>query len=178
MRTDEDLASPRSYPPSSEHLLWMQSNHLSQIRPTSQTQWIGPLQIKVGRYIKREYHPILLPSESLLPFHFFFFIPNAYWSVQSKSFTKWSALKLSSWVNTESDKQVIIAVNVFAFFPPSPCTWMENIIRTILKGYSTQKWKFCHHLLTLQVVANLYDFLIYAEHKGRYFDEQLNHWLP
>jgi len=41
-----------------------------------------------------------------------------------------------------------------------------------LKGYSTQKWKFCHHLI---------QFLSSAEHKGRYFKEQLklcwHHWL-
>jgi len=39
-----------------------------------------------------------------------------------------------------------------------------------LKGYVTQKWKFCHHLLTL---ANLYEFLSSAEEAFSIFSKQL-----
>jgi len=39
---------------------------------------------------------------------------------------------------------------------------------SLLKGYSTQNWFTCP-----QVVANLFEFLSSAEHKGRYFEERL-----
>jgi len=39
---------------------------------------------------------------------------------------------------------------------------------SLLKGYSTQNW-----FTRPQVVANLFEFLSSAEHKGRYFEERL-----
>jgi len=52
------------------------------------------------------------------------------------------------------------------FFQLNAIRVMLNNILALLKGYSTQKWKFCHHLLTLK-------FLSSAEHKVRYLEERL-----
>jgi len=42
-----------------------------------------------------------------------------------------------------------------------------------LKGYSNPKMKILSSFTHPQVVANLYEFLFSAEHKGRYFEEQI-----
>jgi len=45
-----------------------------------------------------------------------------------------------------------------------------------LKGSSTQKMKMLSSFNHPQVVANLFEFLSSAEHKGRYLEERLEFW--
>jgi len=47
-----------------------------------------------------------------------------------------------------------------------------KVITDLLKGYSTQKRKFGHNLLTLKLLQTCMSFLSSAEHKGGYFEER------
>ncbi len=53
----------------------------------------------------------------------------------------------------------------------TPCTLVLKCWHVTLKWKFPQKWKLS--LTWPQVIPNLYEFLCYAEHKGRYFEESL-----
>jgi len=67
-----------------------------------------------------------------------------------------------------------LSAKVFFFF----FKWTRP---TPLKGYSTQKWKFCHHLLTLKLLQTCMSLFLLLN-TGRYFEERLEigtiDWLP
>jgi len=39
-------------------------------------------------------------------------------------------------------------------------TWSKSVVPILLKGYSTQKLKFCHHLLTLKLFQTCMSFFL------------------
>ncbi len=51
--------------------------------------------------------------------------------------------------------------------------YLSNLKNVILKGVIHSKMKILLSFTHPQVVPNLYEFLCFAEHKGRYFEESL-----